>query len=82
MKIGIFARLTAVGVAPSTVYRKVGTVENAVRLIMAREGHRQLERMPELIKGIEGPRIITVFLAETTTSVAGSLTGSERSSTA
>src|SRR4051794_15381686 len=53
------------GVAPSTVYRKVGTVENAVRLIMAREGHRQLERMPELIKGIEGPRIITVFLAET-----------------
>jgi AcrR family transcriptional regulator len=53
------------GVATSTVYRKVGTVENAVRLIMAREGHRQLERMPELIKGIEGPRIITVFLAET-----------------
>jgi AcrR family transcriptional regulator len=55
------------GVAPSTVYRKVATVENAVRLVMAREGHRQLARMPELIKGIEGPRIITVFLAETIT---------------
>src|SRR5687768_13204394 len=53
------------GVAPSTVYRKVGTVESAVRLVMAREGHRQLARIPELIAGIEGPRVITVFLAET-----------------
>lgn len=53
------------GVAPSTVYRKVGTVEAAVRLVMAREGHRQLARMPELIAGIEGPRVITVFLTET-----------------
>src|SRR2546423_62340 len=55
------------GVAPSTVYRKVGTVENAVRLVMAREGHRQLARMPELIAGITGPRVITVCLAETIT---------------
>jgi AcrR family transcriptional regulator len=53
------------GVAPSTVYRKVGTVEAAVRLVMAREGHRQLARIPELIAGIEGPRVITVFLTET-----------------
>ena len=52
------------GVAPSTVYRKVGTVENAAELVMAREGHRLLERMPEVIAGIEGPRVITVFLAE------------------
>src|SRR5262249_25397385 len=52
------------GVAPSTVYRKVGTVENAVRLVMAREGHRMLERIPEVIEGIEGPRVITVFLSE------------------
>src|SRR3954470_19885916 len=58
------------GVAPSTVYRKVGTVENAVRLVMAREGHRQLERMPEMIKGVQGPRIITVFLAETITATS------------
>ena len=52
------------GVAPSTVYRKVGTVDNAAELVMAREGHRMLERMPEVIAGIEGPRVITVFLAE------------------
>lgn len=51
------------GVAPSTVYRKVGTVENAVLLAVAREGQRMLERMPEVIAGVEGPRVITVFLA-------------------
>ena len=55
------------GVAPSTVYRKVGTVEGAIRLAMAREGHRQLARMPEVIAGVKGPRVITVFLAETIT---------------
>jgi AcrR family transcriptional regulator len=52
------------GVAPSTVYRKVGSVENATMLVSAREGHRLLARMPEVIAGVEGPRIITVFLAE------------------
>ena len=52
------------GVAPSTVYRKVGSVDNAVALVAAREGHRMLARMPEVIAGIEGPRVITVFLAE------------------
>src|SRR5262245_29983777 len=52
------------GVAPSTVYRKVGSVENAAQLVMAREGHRLLVRMPEVVAGIEGPRVITVFLAE------------------
>jgi len=53
------------GVAPSTVYRKVGSVENAALLVMAREGHRMLERMPDVIAGVEGPRVITVFLTET-----------------
>ena len=52
------------GVAPSTVYRKVGSVENAAQLVARREGHRMLARMPEVIAGVEGPRIITVFLAE------------------
>jgi AcrR family transcriptional regulator len=52
------------GVAPSTVYRKVGSVENAAQLVMAREGHQLLERMPEVIAGVVGPRVITVFLAE------------------
>jgi AcrR family transcriptional regulator len=59
-----------VRVAPSTVYRKVGSVENAVTLVMAREGHRMIERMPEVIAGVEGPRIITVFLAEAIESTA------------
>ena len=52
------------GVAPSTVYRKVGTVEHAAAMVMAREGHRMLTRLPEIIDGIEGPRQITVFVAE------------------
>jgi AcrR family transcriptional regulator len=52
------------GVAPSTVYRKVGSVDHAVTLVMAREGHRLLVRMPDVIAGVEGPRVITVFLAE------------------
>jgi AcrR family transcriptional regulator len=58
------------GVAPSTVYRKVGSVENAVALVTAREGHRILSRMPEVIAGVEGPRVITVFLAEAIASTA------------
>jgi AcrR family transcriptional regulator len=52
------------GVAPSTVYRKVGSVDNAAQLVMAREQHRLLVRMPEVIAGVEGPRMVTVFLAE------------------
>jgi AcrR family transcriptional regulator len=51
------------GVAPSTVYRKVGSVENAANLVMARQNHRLVQRIPEIIAGVEGPRIITVFLA-------------------
>ncbi len=51
------------GVVPSTVYRKVGSVDNAALLVMAREGHRLLEAMPQLIAGVDGPRVITVFLA-------------------
>ena len=58
------------GVAPSTVYRKVGTVEHATQLVMAREGHRLLARMPEVVAGIRGPRVITVFVAEIITSTA------------
>ena len=57
------------GVAPSTVYRKVGTVEHAEALVMAREGHRMLERLPAIIEGIEGPRQITVFVAESIATV-------------
>jgi AcrR family transcriptional regulator len=52
------------GVAPSTVYRKVGSVENAALLVIARDAQRLLDRMPEVIAGIEGARAITAFLAE------------------
>ncbi len=58
------------GVAPSTVYRKVGSVENASLLIMAREGKRMLESIPDVIAGVEGPRVITVFLAHCVTRTA------------
>jgi AcrR family transcriptional regulator len=59
------------GVAPSTVYRKVGSVENAALLVIARDGQRLLDRMPEVIAGIEGPRAITAFLAVCIESFAG-----------
>lgn len=52
------------GVAPSTVYRKVGSVENAALLVLARDGQRFLDRMPEVIAGVDGARTVTVFLAE------------------
>ncbi|MGH9186943.1 MAG: TetR/AcrR family transcriptional regulator [Acidimicrobiales bacterium] len=50
-------------VAPSTVYRKVGSVDNAAGLLAAREAHAVLGRLPELVAAVEGPRKLTVFLA-------------------
>lgn len=58
------------GVAPSTVYRKVGSVENAALLVAAREGHRLVKRMPEVIEGVRGARAITTFLAESLAQIA------------
>ncbi|MCV7385698.1 TetR/AcrR family transcriptional regulator [Mycolicibacter longobardus] len=52
------------GVAPSTVYRNVRSVDNAVLLAIARDGRRLIDRIPEVVAGIDGPRVITVFLAE------------------
>jgi AcrR family transcriptional regulator len=57
-------------VAPSTVYRKVGTVENAAALAMARLSHRLISEIPEIVAGVEGPRVITVFLAASIERVA------------
>jgi AcrR family transcriptional regulator len=51
------------GVAPSTVYRKVGSVEKAAWLLAAREAHAFVARLPEIVAGVEGPRAVTVFLA-------------------
>ena len=52
------------GVAPSTVYRRVGSVENAAWLVAAREGRRFLARLPDFVAGVEGPRRVTAVAAE------------------
>lgn len=51
------------GVVPSTVYRKVGSVENAALLVVGRETIRMLDRMPEVIAGFRGPYTVTAFMA-------------------
>lgn len=52
------------GVAPSTVYRKAGSVDNATLLYFAREVQRFVERIPELMASAEGSRAVTTVLAE------------------
>jgi AcrR family transcriptional regulator len=51
------------GVAPSTVYRKVRSVEKAAWLLAAREAHAFLTSSAQVAAGIEGPRSITALLA-------------------
>jgi AcrR family transcriptional regulator len=52
------------GVAPSTVYRKVGSVDNAALLVFAREAQRLAERMPTLLTEATGPESVTAVMAE------------------
>ena len=52
------------GVAPSTVYRKVGSVDNATMLLFAREAQRFLERMPATLTTAIGPQVITRLMTE------------------
>lgn len=47
------------GVAPSTVSRKVGSVDHVALLVIAREGQRFLDRLPEVIGDETGPRAVT-----------------------
>ncbi len=51
------------GVAPSTVYRKVGSVDGAVLLVVAREAERFLARVPDVMASASGPRAITAVVA-------------------
>lgn len=51
------------GVATSTVSRKVGSVDNVALLVVAREAHRFLQRLPEVVVGAEGPEIVTRVVA-------------------
>lgn len=50
------------GVAPSTVYRKVGSLERGAWLLAAREAHRFLARIPEVVAGKEGPETVTAVV--------------------
>jgi AcrR family transcriptional regulator len=52
------------GVAPSTVYRKVGSVDNVALLIFDREARRFLERVPTLLADARGPDAITAMMAD------------------
>jgi AcrR family transcriptional regulator len=51
------------GVATSTVSRKVGSVDNVALLVAAREVHRFIQGVPDLVDGAEGPTTITRVVA-------------------
>ena len=52
------------GVAPSTVYRKVGSVDNVSMLLFAREAQRFLDRIPATLASATGPQAITTLMAD------------------
>jgi AcrR family transcriptional regulator len=58
------------GVAPSTVYRKVGSVDNVTMLVFAREAQRFLERIPATMTAATGPQAITQLMADAITTLA------------
>lgn len=47
------------GISRTTVYRQVGTVERAARLLLAREMHRFVSRLPAFLDGTTGPELVT-----------------------
>jgi len=51
------------GISRTTVYRQVGTVEQAARLLLARELHRFLAHLPGVLAGAAGPETVTRLLA-------------------
>jgi AcrR family transcriptional regulator len=58
------------GVAPSTVYRKVGSVDNVTMLVFAREAQRFLARIPATFAAATGPTTITTLMADAITTLA------------
>jgi AcrR family transcriptional regulator len=58
------------GVVPSTVYRKVGSVDNVTMLVFAREAQRFLRRIPATLTTAAGPRAITTLMADAITTLA------------
>lgn len=51
------------GISRTTVYRQCGTVEQAARLLLARELHRLLAHLPGVLEGATGPETVTRLLA-------------------
>jgi AcrR family transcriptional regulator len=58
------------GVAPSTVYRKVGSVDNVTMLVFAREAQRFLKRIPATFTAATGPTAVTTLMADAITTLA------------
>jgi AcrR family transcriptional regulator len=58
------------GVAPSTVYRKVGSVDNVTMLVFAREAQRFLPRIPATFTAATGPTAVTTLMADAITTLA------------
>jgi len=51
------------GVNRATVYRQVGTTEQMVRLLMARELHELVEFLPTQLKTSDGPEVVVELMA-------------------
>lgn len=51
------------GVSRTTVYRQIGTVEEAARLLLARELRRFLASLPTAVDGVVGPESVTRLMA-------------------
>ena len=51
------------GVNRATVYRQVGTTEQMVRLLIARELHELVEFLPTQLKATDGPEVVVELLA-------------------
>jgi AcrR family transcriptional regulator len=58
------------GVAPSTVYRKVGSVDNVTMLVFAREAERFLQRVPSVLADASGPEFVTALMADAISTLA------------
>ncbi|MCB1004571.1 MAG: TetR/AcrR family transcriptional regulator [Acidimicrobiales bacterium] len=51
------------GVNRTTVYRQVGTINEVIRLLIARDLHRLLGELPASLAGTSGPRAVVELMA-------------------
>jgi AcrR family transcriptional regulator len=54
---------TELGVNRTTVYRQVGTIDNQIRLLIARDLHRLLAELPASLADKSGPRAVVELMA-------------------